>query len=76
MPVVRPTAPLSPVPIVRIEVALIRGAVRCSGEQLPILRMRLAADSVAQVQHPVALDHCVRVFEQMLGIDRPEVPLA
>ena len=37
---------------------------------------RLAADSVAQVQHPVALDHCVRVFEQMLGIDRPEVPLA
>ena len=31
---------------------------------------RLAADSVAQVQHPVALDHRVRVFEQMLGIDR------
>jgi hypothetical protein len=38
--------------------------------------LRLAADSVAQVQHPVALDHCVRVLEQMLGIDRPEVPLA
>ena len=40
------------------------------------LAPRLAADSVAQVQHPVALDDCVRVLEQMLGIDRPEVPLA
>jgi hypothetical protein len=38
--------------------------------------LQLAADSVAQVQHPVALDHYVRVLEQMLGIDRPEVPLA
>jgi hypothetical protein len=33
-------------------------------------RLRLAADSVAQVQHPIALDHCVRAFEQMLGIAR------
>jgi hypothetical protein len=36
----------------------------------------LAADSKEQVQHPVALDHRVRVLEQMLGIDRPEVPFA
>jgi hypothetical protein len=36
----------------------------------------LVADSIAQVKHPVALDHRVRVLEQMLGIDRPEVPLA
>jgi hypothetical protein len=42
----------------------------------PSGRLQLAADSVAQVQHPVALDHYVRVLEQMLGIDRPEVPLA
>ena len=41
-----------------------------------VILAALAADSVAQVQHPVALDHRVRVFEQMLGIDRPEVPLA
>jgi hypothetical protein len=41
--------------------------------EMPLGRFRLAADSVAQVQHPVALDHCVRVLKQMLGIDRPEV---
>jgi AcrR family transcriptional regulator len=37
---------------------------------------RSPADSIAQMQHPVALDHRVRVFEQTLSTDRPEVPLA
>src|SRR6185437_11207034 len=36
----------------------------------------LAADTVAQVQHAVALDHRVRVLEQVLGTGRTEVPLA
>ena len=36
----------------------------------------LVTDPVAQVQHPVALDHRVRVLEQILGIDGPEVWLA
>jgi len=37
---------------------------------------QLTADAVAQVQDAVAPDHRVRVLEQVLGIDRPEVPLA
>ena len=50
---------------------------RAGGAPLLQLRRRsLAADSISQVQHPIPLDDGVRVLEQMLGIHRPEVPLA
>ena len=35
-----------------------------------------AAHPIAQVKHPVALDHHVRVLQQVLRVDRPEVALA
>src|SRR5829696_6280747 len=38
--------------------------------------IRSAAHPVAQVQHPVAPDHHVRVLQQVLAVHRPEVPLA
>jgi hypothetical protein len=34
------------------------------------------ADSIAQVKNPVALNYHMRVLKQVLGVDRPEVPLA
>ena len=36
----------------------------------------LAAHPVAQVQHPIAPDDHVGVFQQVLAVHRPEVPLA
>src|SRR5438876_4811054 len=35
-----------------------------------------AADPVPQMQHAVAPDHDVGVLQQVLGVDRAEVPLA
>src|SRR5699024_829430 len=38
--------------------------------------MRSALHPVAQVQHPVPLDHLVRTVQQVLAVDRTEVALA
>jgi hypothetical protein len=37
---------------------------------------RSAADPVTQVQHPVALDDHIGLLQEVLAVDRPEVPLA
>src|SRR5262249_57574355 len=37
---------------------------------------RSTAHPIAQVKHPVALNHHVRVLQQVLRADRPEVALA
>ncbi len=37
---------------------------------------RSTAYPVAQVKHPVALNHHVRILQQVLRVDRPEVALA
>ena len=37
---------------------------------------RSTAHPIAQVKHPVALDHHVRILQQVLRVDRPEVALA
>src|SRR6266542_5914360 len=37
---------------------------------------RSTAHPVAQVKHPVAVDHHVGILQQVLRVDRPEVALA
>src|SRR5512145_1316978 len=37
---------------------------------------RSTAHPVAQVKHPVGLNHHVRILQQVLRVDRPEVALA
>jgi hypothetical protein len=37
---------------------------------------RSTADPIAQVKHPVALNHHVGFLQQVLPVDRPEVALA
>src|SRR6187455_1329422 len=37
---------------------------------------RSTAHPIAHVEHPVALDHHVRILQQVLRVDRPEVALA
>src|SRR5262245_46836297 len=39
-------------------------------------RNQSAAHPIAHVEHPVALNHHVRVLQQVLRVDRPEVALA
>src|SRR5947208_3104694 len=42
----------------------------------PLRSNRSTAHPIAQVKHPVALDHHVRIRQQVLRVDRPEVALA
>src|SRR5687767_10443120 len=37
---------------------------------------RSTAHPIAQVEHPAALNHHVRILQQVLRVDRPEVALA
>src|ERR1700752_918334 len=46
------------------------GLLRCTHSD------RSTTHPIAQVKHPVALNHHVRILQQVLRVDRPEVALA
>src|SRR5687768_18394082 len=55
------------------------GPMLCHRPRSPSSRTRSdrsTAHPIAQVKHPVALNHHVRILQQVLRVDRPEVALA
>ena len=50
----------------------------CHGRAVDLLRPRpprSTAHPKAQVKHPIALNHHIRILQQVLNVDRPEVAL-